>query len=88
MAQVTLRDVKKVYDGKVVAVRDVNLPIGAGEFLVLAGAVEAPVLDRGAQVLVDQDEFHHLILEPVPPPPYQKLALHLVLTVLHQPFHK
>ena len=37
MAQVTLRDVKKVYDGKVVAVRDVNLTIGDGEFLVLVG---------------------------------------------------
>ncbi|MFI4854610.1 MAG: ABC transporter ATP-binding protein [Phycisphaerales bacterium JB065] len=37
MAQVTLRDVKKVYDGKVVAVRDVNLSIGDGEFLVLVG---------------------------------------------------
>src|SRR6056297_1099005 len=37
MAQVTLRGVKKVYDGKVVAVRDVNLTIGDGEFLVLVG---------------------------------------------------
>jgi multiple sugar transport system ATP-binding protein len=37
MAQVVLRGVKKVYDGKVVAVRDVDLTIGDGEFLVLVG---------------------------------------------------
>jgi multiple sugar transport system ATP-binding protein len=37
MAEVTLEDVKKVYDGKVLAVRDVNLRIADGEFVVLVG---------------------------------------------------
>ncbi len=37
MAEVTLEDVSKVYGGDVVAVRDVNLDIRDGEFVVFVG---------------------------------------------------
>jgi len=37
MAQVTLNDVRKVYDGKVEAVRSFNLTIADGEFVVFVG---------------------------------------------------
>ena len=37
MAEVTLEDVSKVYGGDVVAVRDVNLYIRDGEFVVFVG---------------------------------------------------
>jgi multiple sugar transport system ATP-binding protein len=37
MARVSLKNVSKVFDGKVVAVSGVNLEIGAGEFMVIVG---------------------------------------------------
>ena len=37
MAKVTLKNIKKVYDGKVVAVHDFNLEIADKEFIVLVG---------------------------------------------------
>ena len=38
MAAITLEGISKVYDGGVVAVRDLDLHIADGEFLVLVGA--------------------------------------------------
>ena len=37
MSTVLLKDLKKVYDGNVVAVHDVNLEIADKEFIVLVG---------------------------------------------------
>ena len=37
MAEVVLKDVYKIYDGDVTAVKDFNLEIKHGEFLVLVG---------------------------------------------------
>ena len=41
MANLSLRHVKKVYDGNVVAVQDFNLEIADKEFIVLVGPPDA-----------------------------------------------